>query len=165
MVTNNGGTDIDWEGISYGDINSTIQRKKIRSKKVFGRSKTSEPHGYSNRNRKYHGKSKNKRKFSEENTTCFKCNKMGHYVNQCPIVKKINLMEIGENEKQSLLKVIKAEELSSEEEEFSSEKEEDLLNALLEESNLHRPKMRQTTKRQFPVLAALMFSQTPRKVS
>ncbi|TYJ95823.1 hypothetical protein E5676_scaffold110G001080 [Cucumis melo var. makuwa] len=44
-------------------------------------------------------------------------------------------MEIDENEKQSLWKVIKAEELSSEEKEFSSEKEEDLLNALLKESS------------------------------
>ncbi|KAA0062816.1 hypothetical protein E5676_scaffold986G00280 [Cucumis melo var. makuwa] len=43
-------------------------------------------------------------------------------------------MEIDEDEKQSLLKVVKAEELSSEEEESSSEKEEDLLNVLLKES-------------------------------
>ncbi|KAA0049724.1 zf-CCHC domain-containing protein/MP domain-containing protein [Cucumis melo var. makuwa] len=175
MVTNSRGTYIDWEGISYGDINSTIQkvcleicqqqkhgtkivkdsnyrkklesfcrqygidnthpsRKKIRSKKVFGRSKMSESHGYSNRKKRYHGKNKNKRKFFKESTTCFKCNKKGHYVNRCPVVKKINLMEIDENEKQSLLKVVKAEELSFDEEEFSSEKEEDLLNALLEES-------------------------------
>ena len=26
MVTNSGGTKIDWEGISYGDINSKIQK-------------------------------------------------------------------------------------------------------------------------------------------
>ncbi|KAA0037961.1 hypothetical protein E6C27_scaffold36G001430 [Cucumis melo var. makuwa] len=44
-------------------------------------------------------------------------------------------MEIDENEKQSLLKVVKSEELFSDEEEFSSEKEENLLNALLEESS------------------------------
>ncbi|KAA0050625.1 Enzymatic polyprotein [Cucumis melo var. makuwa] len=175
MVTNSGGTDIDWEGISYRDINSTIQkvcleicqqqkhatkiakdsdyrkevrsfckqygidntpsRKKSHSKKVFRRSKTSESHGYSNRKRKYHGKGKNKRKLFKENTTCFKCNKKGHYANRCPVVKKINQMEIDEDEKQSLLKVVKAEELSSEEKEFSSEKEEDLLNVLLEESS------------------------------
>ncbi|TYK23160.1 hypothetical protein E5676_scaffold142G001850 [Cucumis melo var. makuwa] len=125
MVTNSRGTDIDWGGISYGDINSTIQkvcleirqqqkhatkiakdldyrreigsfckqygidntppsRKKSRSKKILGRSKTSESHGYSNRKSKYHGET---------------------------------------------------EELSSEEEELSFEKEEDLLNALLEESS------------------------------
>ncbi|KAA0037024.1 polyprotein [Cucumis melo var. makuwa] len=175
MVTNSGRTDIDWEVISDGDINSTIQkvcleifqqqkhatkiakdsdyrrkmgsfckqyeidntpsRKKSRSKKVFKRSKTSESHGYSNRKRKYHGKSRNKRKFFKENTTCFKCNKKGHYANRCPVVRKINLMEIDEDKKQSLSKVIKAEELSSEEEEFSFEKEEDLLNVLLEESS------------------------------
>ncbi|KAA0035883.1 hypothetical protein E5676_scaffold5891G00060 [Cucumis melo var. makuwa] len=44
-------------------------------------------------------------------------------------------MEIDEIEKQSLLKVIKAEELSLAEEEFSSKKEEDLLNTILEESS------------------------------
>ncbi|TYK26765.1 hypothetical protein E5676_scaffold124G00570 [Cucumis melo var. makuwa] len=42
-------------------------------------------------------------------------------------------METDENEKQSLLKVIKIEELSPEEEGFS-EKEEDLLNVILKES-------------------------------
>lgn len=63
---------------------------------------------------------------------CFRCAKVGHYVNRCTTRRKINELQIDEGLRQTLLKVM----LSSSESNSSSDLEECFLNSINSDSEV-----------------------------
>ncbi|KAA0065791.1 hypothetical protein E5676_scaffold546G001830 [Cucumis melo var. makuwa] len=128
MVTDSGGTDIDWEGISYGDINFTIQ-------KVCLEICQQQKHAIRLQRTQIIGENWDLSASNMELTTLLLLGRRFDPRKSSEGVKRVNHMSTLTVRGGTMAKVVKAEELSFEGEEFSFEKEEDLPNAVLEESS------------------------------
>jgi hypothetical protein len=93
MINQNFGRKIQ----TFNQMNITIKKKKRFSKK----------------SNKYYKKHDTK-KFDKKKIKCFKCNKYGHFANDCKVKQKINQLQINDKEKEDLYKLLELRNTNSE---------------------------------------------------
>ena len=121
------------EQYGYEPLKLPSSNKKYRREKRYNKLRKSKRNyiqdnkneNYNNKNENYNKKYKNKRKkYNKETIICYNCGKPGHTSRNCYVKKKINELNIPEEYKEQILKIIINEELS--ESDISDYREDDL---------------------------------------
>ena len=73
--------------------------------------------------------------FHKSKTKCFKCNKTGHFANNCPVKNTINQLKISQVEKENLIQTLELRNTDSEDE--MSKDDITLMESSSHESNEH----------------------------
>ena len=85
---------------------------KYQKRKFWKKSKNFKPNEYYNKNKRFvknsnkHYKKHDNKKFEKKKIKCFKCDKYGHFANDCKIKQKINQLQINDKEKKPCIKFL-----------------------------------------------------------
>ena len=96
------------------------KREKYDKQKFRKKSKNFQPNEYYNKNKRFnkksnkHYKKHDNKKFDKKKVKCFKCNKYGHFANDCEVKQKINQLQINDKEKEDLYKILELRNTDSE---------------------------------------------------
>ena len=96
------------------------KNEKYNKRKFWKKSKNFQPNEYYNKNKRFakkpnkHYKKHDNKKFDKKKIKCFKCNKYGHFANDCEVKQKINQLQINDKEKEDLYKILELRNTDSE---------------------------------------------------
>jgi hypothetical protein len=93
---------------------------KYQKRKFWKKSKNFKPNEYYNKNKRFvknsnkHYKKHDNKKFDKKKIKYFKCNKYGHFANDCKVKQKINQLQINDKEKEDLYKILELRNIDGE---------------------------------------------------
>jgi hypothetical protein len=96
------------------------RNEKYQKQKFWKKSKSFKPNEYYNKSKKIvkkpnkHYKKYDNKKFDKKKIKCFKCDKYGHFANDCKVKQKINQLQINDKEKEDLYKILELRNTDSE---------------------------------------------------
>jgi hypothetical protein len=96
------------------------KNEKYHKRSFWKKSKNFKPNEYYNKNKRFvkkpnkHYKKHDNKKFEKKKIKCFKCDKYGHFANDCKIKQKINQLQINDKEKEDLYKILELRNIDNE---------------------------------------------------